>query len=512
VHAATTRRAPRPLVVVAGFSVLLATLPIVYIGVRISEAGPDGILVVLSRPRLPALLVNTVLLAVAVTVTSTVIGAVSAVALTGSRRHCSRLLAVAAVLPLAVPSYLAAFGWLAMFPAVHGFVPCWLVLSFVTAPYVTLPVAAALQNRSRAHSDVARTLGLSSARVLWWVVLPSIRSALLSGALLVFLYTIADFGGVALFRFPVVTTGIQQAYGASFDRNYAAVLSAVLVLIALAACGAGRGLRLRRGASCAASTGEPGVGMPERKSVSTVILLMAPIAVVVIPMISITGRLLGAESVEQFDGGRLASAAVATISLATAGGVIAVLLATPIATLSARWRGRIVSVIETAGSLPLALPGIVVALGLVFFTLNAVPVLYQSTLMLAFAYGVLFLPKAIGVVRSAIDRVPVSLESVARTLGCNPVHTWWRVTARIARPGIVVAGLIVTVSAMKELPATVMLRPTGSSTLATELWSNTTISAYAAAAPYALALLLVAAVPAALLAPGTVRVRIDADR
>jgi iron(III) transport system permease protein len=158
-----------------------------------------------------------------------------------------------------------------------------------------------------------------------------------------------------------------------------------------------------------------------------------------------------------------------------------------------------VRAIESVGYLPLGLPGIVVGLSLVFFSLAVIPALYQTALVLAFAYGVLFMPKAIGAIRSSLGQVPTSLEDVSRTLGYSPSRTWWLVTARIARPGIMAGALLVAVTAMKELPATLLLRPTGTDTLAIELWSRTSASAYGAAAPYAAVLILVAAIPAFLL-------------
>lgn len=134
-----------------------------------------------------------------------------------------------------------------------------------------------------------------------------------------------------------------------------------------------------------------------------------------------------------------------------------------------------------------------------FFSLNVVPSLYQSSVMLAFAYGVLFVPKAVGAVRSSLEAVEPGMEDVARSLGVTPAGVWLRITARIAWPGIAAGVLLVALSAMKELPATLLLRPTGVDTLATSLWRLTDASAYSAAAPYALALVVVAAIPALLL-------------
>lgn len=510
--APSNQRTPLPLIAVAGISALLAAIPLIYLGVRIADAGADGVIAVLTRPRLVTLLANTLLLAASVTIAATVIGVAGALVLSRVRLPVSRLLAVIAVLPLAVPSYLAAFGWLAAVPGANGFWPSWMVLTVVTVPYVLLPVAAALRGTSATLAEVARTLGCGPARTFFTVVWPGIRSAAVAGALLVCLYVLADFGGVALFRYPVLTTAIHQAYGAAFDRNYAAVLAAVLVVIALAVFFVDRRLRPAR---------EVGVGRPASREriewgpftpLGVVILVAPALLAVGVPLASLIVRLLSAETVGEVDVAGLAEAAGNTILLASAGALIAVLLAMPIATLAARFPGRAARSLETAGALPLALPGIVVGLGLVFFALLAVPALYQSAALLAFAYGVLFLPKAIGTIRVSIERVPRELEDVASSLGYSAFTRWWSITARLARPGIVVATLFIAVTAMKELPATLMLRPTGMDTLAIELWAKTDIAAYGAAVPYAIVLVLLAAVPAVMLSPRSDRIATGAER
>ncbi|MGB3373849.1 MAG: ABC transporter permease subunit [Microbacterium sp.] len=206
-----------------------------------------------------------------------------------------------------------------------------------------------------------------------------------------------------------------------------------------------------------------------------------------------------AETVRALDLGRLAGAVGSTLALALVAATVTVAIALPIAALAARYRGRLVSVIESVGYLGHALPGIVVGLALVFFSLAVLPAFYQTAVVLVFAYAVLFLPKAIGSARSGIEAVPDGLGAVARTLGLTPAQTWWRVTARMAAPSIGVGALLVAIAVMKELPATLLLRPTGTTTLAVELWTRTEVSEFSAAAPYAAALVLVAAVPAFVL-------------
>jgi iron(III) transport system permease protein len=492
----------------------VASIPLVYLVVRAGSGGLDAAITVLFRPRVPQLLLNTVTLATAVTGTCVLIGVPTAFLLARARLPLRRLWAVLAALPLAVPSYLAAYGWLATAPALHGFWASWLVLTLVSVPYVTLPVAAALRAGTTGLDDVARTLGRGPWRAFWLGTWPQIRPATLAGALLVCLYVLSEFGAVSLFRFPVLTTAIQQAYGASFNRSYAAILATVLVLLAiLVVLGeqAARGRAARRFGSVAGMARQRVIRLKNWTAPAIALLAVVPALAVGLPVAVLFARLLEAETLRALDVADLGQATLNTLALSAGGALIALLLALPIGVLAARYRGRLVRAVESIGYLALGLPGIVVGLSLVFFSLSVLPGLYQTALVLAFAYGVLFMPKAIGAIRSSTAQVPTSLEDVSRTLGYGKLQTWWLVTARLARPGIAAGGLLVAVTAMKELPATLLLRPTGTDTLAIELWARTDVSAYGAAAPYAATLILVAAVPAFLLS-GAGRGRLDGVR
>ena len=496
------RNPSRLLLALAIAACAIAAIPLVYLFVRVGSTGIDDAISVLARPRTPLLLVNTIALALSVTATAVAIGLPTAFVLTRSRLKAKAVWMTLAALPLAMPSYLAAYGWLAAIPSINGGVAAWAVLSLVTVPYVTLPVAAALRVSSPGLDDVARTLGRGAWRSFWLGTWPQIRPATLAGALLVCLYSLSEFGAVSLLRFPVLTTAIQQAYGSSFNRNYASVLASVLVLLALLVVLAeqlARGRAARQFGSVRGAARRSDIHLGWFAVPAAGLLALVPLLGVGVPVGALFSRLLSAETVRELDAAEIVSATVNTLTLSIGGALIAVLLALPIGALAARHSGRIVRLIEGAGYLALGLPGIVVGLSLVFFSLAVVPALYQTVFVLAFAYGVLFMPKAIGAIRSSSAQVPVSLEEVARTLGYGRLHTWWLVTARLARPGIMAGALLVAVTAMKELPATILLRPTGVDTLATELWSRTDVSEYGSAAPFAALILLVAAVPAFLL-------------
>lgn len=494
----SSSRAPWWLFAVAAGCAAAAAIPLVYLIVRALDAGIAVSVATLWRPRVFDLALNSITLAVAVTVTCLVVGTASAWVLTRVRIPIPGIWLLIAALPLAVPSYLAAYGWLVWFPSLNGFWASWLVMSAVCVPYVTLPVAAALRGASGNLHDVARTLGRGPFGAFASATWPQIRPAATAGALLVCLYTLSDFGLVSLLRYQTLTWGINAAYGASFNRNQAALLALVLVALALAVVTGERSSR--GGLDRVAVRGAPPVIPSGRWRVPVaVILVAAPVLGVVVPVVGLLSRLLEAASLRAIEVSRLLEAVGATLGLAVAGALLATLLALPIAALAARHTGRIVSMIEATGYLGHGLPGIVVGLSLVFFALSVVPALYQSVVVLVFGYSVLFMPKAIGTMRSGIAGVPGSLVEVSRMLGLSPLATWWRVTARLALPAIGVGALLVAISVMKELPATLLLRPTGISTLATELWSRTTVFEFGAAAPYAGALVLVAAVPAVVL-------------
>ncbi|WP_051479232.1 iron ABC transporter permease [Arthrobacter sp. H5] len=509
--------APVWLVVVAAGCAAVAAIPLAYLVARAAEVDAADIAETLLRPQVLRLTLNSVLLAAAVTVACLVLGTASAWVLTRVKLPAPRGMLLISALPLAVPSYLASYGWLVWFPTLNGFWASWLIMTAVCTPYVTLPIAAALRSGSGDLEAVARTLGrgpLSAFRAAVW---PQIRPAAVAGALLVCLYTLSDFGLVSMLRYQTLTWGINSAYAASFNRNQAALLAMVLVVLALgivtaenrfrgnAKIAGGKNGRKNGGNGSGRSIRQQGRGRAALrdagrwKAALTVLVLSVPLIGVVIPVAGLTSRLLQAATLRELDITRLLEAIGATLGLAVAGAVGAVLLALPIAALAARYRGRLVAAVEAVGFLGHALPGIVVGLSLVFFALAAVPALYQSAVVLVFAYVVLFMPKAIGTMRGGIAAVPGDLLDVSRSLGLSPWKTWWYVTARLALPGIGVGALLVAISVMKELPATLLLRPTGISTLATELWSRTTVLEFGAAAPYAAALVVLAAVPAVVL-------------
>jgi len=193
----------------------------------------------------------------------------------------------------------------------------------------------------------------------------------------------------------------------------------------------------------------------------------------------------------------LAQASISTISVSLVGAFLALLLALPVAMMAAQ-RSRLGLWSERGVLLVHALPGIVMGLALVSFG-SDFPRIYQTLGLLAFAYAILFLARSVGSTRSAISKVPQNLTEIAATLGQTRSKIFLRVTLPLAAPGVLAGTLLVFLSSMKELPATLMLRPTGFETLSTEIWNNTSIFRFSEAAPYALLLIAIAAIPTFLI-------------
>jgi iron(III) transport system permease protein len=173
--------------------------------------------------------------------------------------------------------------------------------------------------------------------------------------------------------------------------------------------------------------------------------------------------------------------------------------------LVARWPGRAASALEAASMTTYALPGIVVALAVVFLALGAFPLLYQTFLLLSLAYALRFLPQALGPLRDGLTGISPSLEESARVLGRTPLATFRLVTVPLLRPAVVAAAALVFLTTAKELPMTLILAPTGFGTLATQVWGAVGEGFYARAAPSALLLVALSLGSVALLLRGEER-------
>lgn len=482
----------------------MALLPLVYLLIRTYGGGLEAWWSIVVTPRTMRLAGTSVLLGAAVTLGCLVIGVGAAWLVTRTNTPGRRVFAVLMALPLAVPSYVAAFTWVSVAdlwsssPAARfdGFWAGATVLTLYTYPYVYLPVAAALTRVDPSQEEVARSLGRGPLHTLLTVTLPQVRPAIVGGGLLAVLYVLSDFGAVSILRVDTFTRAIFTAFTAGFNRMGALTLATLLVLITLVILYL-EGWTRRTGARYAAqrqvrAARAHDLGVWRWAGVAALCAVLIP--ALGVPALSMTRWIrVGTSAGRAWE--RLGDAMTGSLTAALLGALLTTALALPLGLLVARHPGRLSRALERTAYLAHSLPGVVVGLSLVFFGVTVALPLYQTIWMLAFAYATLFLPLAVSSIAASAAQAPPSLEETAASLGVSPARVFGRVTLPLTLPGIGAGAALVFLTAMKELPATLMLRPTGMETLATRLWSATQMTAYSEAAPYALVLVALAAIP-----------------
>ncbi|HUH16871.1 MAG TPA: iron ABC transporter permease [Methylomirabilota bacterium] len=518
-HAPRAGAPPRPAappawLAAAGILVgLLCLLPIAYLVILAASSGEEAISLAL-RERTLAVLGRTVLLAGTVTAASVLIGVPVAWLTTRSDLPGRRWWLLLGILPLVVPSYVGGYAVVAAFgprgalqalleplgvtrlPELYGFPGAALALTLFSFPYVVLSVRGALLRLDPAFEEVSRSLGRGPWRTFWAVTLPQLRPAITAGALLVALYSLSDFGAVSLLQFDSFTRAIYVQYRASFDPTLAAVLALFLVACTAALLLAearlrGRARYHRSGGGTARTARVVRLGAwrwPALTFVSAVVGLAVLVPIGTIAFWLVRGLVAGEAFAFVLD---------ATFNSVLASGlaaVLAVLVSIPVAVLTVRHRGLVGSLVERATYAGFALPGIVIGLAFVFVAARYLPWAYQTLPLLLVAYLVRFAPEAVGLTRASLLQVSPRIEEVARTLGRTPGAVLRDVTLPVMRPGLMAGGALVFLTAMKELPTTILLAPTGFDTLAVRIWSATSEGFFARAAAPALLMMVVAAV------------------
>jgi len=342
-------------------------------------------------------------------------------------------------------------------------------------------------------------LGLSIPQTFSRVVFPQVKGHVSAGALLAALYTISDFGAVSLLNVETLTVTIQNMYRASYDRSAAAVISLVLVAFSTIVVLVDEKVKRQTPDGNVVkvySTKNSLINRPVLRYLVIASLSIFSLVAVVIPFFVLISRFFSNRVAIEW--GELARISISTILVAAFGALIALVLSAPLGAVLSAGKSRIGQNAQRIITIGHGLPGVVVGLALVSIG-SKLGALYQTTFLLAFAYALLFLAKSVSSMNASLSRVPASVKDVAATLGLNQWMVMKKVVAPIASPGIGLGTILVFLTAMKELPATLMLRPTGFDTLATQIWSAASINRFNEAAPYALILVLIAALPTFLI-------------
>ena len=503
------RRASRPVALYTAASAVAALMavPLVFLLIEAAGAGAGELRSLIFRPLTWSLLWNTVRLSAVVTVACAVIGTAAAWCVERTDLPGHRVWAVLVVIPLAIPDFVVSFGWNSLWTWAHGFTGAVIVMTLAVYPLVYLPVAASLRGADPSQEEVARSLGVGRVRTFTRITLGQAKGAIGGGCLLVALVLLAEFGAFEILGYQTFTTEIfTEFHGYSFAASCA--LSLVLVLLSLLVLageatlrGSGRGGRVARTGPMTQR-----ITPPQRLGRLRWPVLALFAALVVLALgIPVASALywMAAGLPPALSGGAnvsLLNAAAHTAGYGGAAGVLATVLAFPVALLAVRQSGRARHFLEGSTYLVLGMPGVVVAFALSYFTERYLAGFgYGTAALLVGCYTIMFFPLALVGVKASLARAPVSLDEVARSLGQRRLAVLFRVTARLAGPGLVAAFCLVFLSVVTELTATLLLIPTGTQTLATQFWSYETNLSYSQAAPFALVMMVVAAVPSYLL-------------
>jgi iron(III) transport system permease protein len=479
------------------------------------------------------LLVNTLALAGAVGAGTLVVGTGLAWLVVAYRFPGRRVFEWALVLPLAVPAYVIGFAFLGLFDfsgPVQSALRRWLgpgawlpglrsgwgvalVMTLVFYPYVYLLARAAFREHGLGLLETARSLGRGRVRAFFETVLPMARPSLVAGVALAVMEALADFGTVSTFGYRTLTEAIYRVWNGMFDRLAATQLASLLLLLALALLVLERALRGRRRftQSHRGGTGVGGVRLRGwRARLATGACLSVLTLAFILPVGQLllwAGELVGGARVRGGFLGLLGSTFVLAGGAALLVCALGLVLAYAVR-LHPSGAARFTAQFSSMGY---ALPGAVIAVGVLgpvawvdgalrwlaqlAFGRSLDLLLTGSAAAILFAYAVRFLAVGYQTIDASLTRIPASFDEAARSLGVRLGGALRRVHLPLVRGGLLTAAILVWVEVMKELPATLLLRPLGLKTLAIEVWELTSESLWAEAALPAIAIVLVGLFP-----------------
>lgn len=503
----TQRTTPsgRLLIPAAGLIALLVAFPMLAVIGRLLDPAATDSWAHLAATVLPEYVRTTLLLCAGVAVGTFMLGTFAAWLVAAHRFPGRDLFVWALVLPLAMPAWIVAYiytDWLQFSGPVQSMLRDWtgwgygdywfppmrslggavVVFSLVLYPYVYLLARDAFLDASGSLRDAARSLGAGYFGALFRVALPMARPAIAVGIALALMETVADFGAVSYFGVQTFTTGIYRAWYSLGDPVASAQLSAALLLGVIALLVLERRARGRaRFVSRAGTRQAEPLPLTGWRAVLATLACAIPVAGgFLLPAVLLLG--LALDHLEMLDAARYTRLAVnsATLSAMVAGVAVAAAL---LLGYTARGARRSVRALSVASGFGYAVPGTVLAVGVltlasaidtVLMALNRgeVPafLLGGSLLVMVYALVVRFLALAQGSVDAGLARIAPSMDDAARVLGENRLGVLWRVHAPLLAGSLLTGLLMVFVEVMKELPATLMLRPFGFDTLATQAW------------------------------------------
>jgi iron(III) transport system permease protein len=530
-----------PWVILSGAVTLFVLLPIAAL-IAVAWQGSSGLWAHLFAFVLPIALRDTAVLLTGVGVLSGVLGAGAAWIVTFYDFRGRSLVSWALLLPLAVPTYIIAYAYLDILhpvgplqnalrallgfegprefrlPDIRSMPACIVLLSFVLYPYVYLPTRAMFLMQAANLIDAARTLGVSRASMLFRVGLPLARPAVAVGLSLALMEALNDVGASEFLGVRTLTVSIYSTWVTRSDLAGAAQIALAMLFVVVALVLLERWARRQRQYAHDALHPRPLVAHRLR-GVSAVAALAMTLVPVTIGFLVPAVYLIHATIARVRFAGvspNIVNEAINTFWVSVLATISMIVCAVVVVYAVRLGRGQLAAVLSRLSTIGYAVPGTVLALGLLPVTsmmdsvVDAISraltgqtvglLMISSGAAVIYAYAARFLAVTVGGVEAGFSRISPSLDDAARTLGKSASGVLWHVHVPIARPALATAGLLALVDCMKELPATLLLRPIGFETLATHLYGEAARGTYEDAALAALAIVAIGIVPVILLA------------
>lgn len=488
----------------------IVAIPVIYLIFRAFNA--ENFIELLFRERVLLIIIRSVILVIFVTFFSTVIAYLLCHFLIKTNVPFKKFLTVFCCLPIVIPSYVYGMVFVDLlgpkgrlhhllsnlnitnyFPDLYGFWGAAIVLTFLSYPYIFLPLRASMLRLDSSFEDASRSLGRGRLKTFFYVLLPLLFPAIRSGAILVALYTLSDFGAVALLRYETFTWAIMTQYDAGFNRIAAAILSLVLVAIAIFILGLDSLFKGPKNYYSSSSSNKffSVEKLNYKRWIVFLGICVVPSIGVIIPFTGLLYWLLrgffkGGISTFSLEFGTILN----SIYVAGLASLFTLIISLPIAFFAVKHKGKFSIILEKISYVGFGLPAIVVALSLVYFSINFMFPIYQTIFVLIFGYGVLFLPVAVSSIKTTLIQVNPNLEDASRGLGMGYWVTTWRITVPLIMPSILAGGLLIFLLTLKELPLTMILSPLNFDSLALKVWGYASEAFFAQAALPALVLIL----------------------
>lgn len=477
---------------------------------------------------------NTVILMLLVALLTTLIGVSTAWLTAATQFPARRALSWALILPLAAPAYIVAYiytdllefsgpiqsglraltGWQVneySFPEIRSLGGAALVISLVLYPYVYLLARVAFTERSATLFDAARTLGASPMAAFSKIALPAARPAIIGGLALVMMETLADFGVVDYFGIPTFSTGIFRTWFALGNMAAAMKLTSVMFILVLALVLLEKTSRTHSENQSFSKDAEP-IRIPLRgikALLATIICTLPALLGGVIPLLILLHLSISQGDPLLFDG--FSQFLINSVQVAGLATIIAVILALLLTYAQHIANNRWVSGAVQIATLGYALPGAMLAIGLFapvtqfdrwltgslesYFGWQGGLVIGGGISILIYAYVVRFLTVAYNTTSSGLAQIPITYSHTARSLGATPSRVIKEIQMPLMLRSIAVAGILVFVDTMRELPATLLLRPFDFETLATRVYRLASDERLAEASTASLIIVLVGLIP-----------------